>query len=197
MDYYLVPLQRRDFDFFDRQRDMFSDFVHKFDDEWRQMELAESQAKFEEELERVRNELHQLETEDNPLAIDQPFVRDHEGNIKMILRFDCSAYNPDEIQVQTKDNKLKVHARHVEEAPGKKNLREFWREYELPENVDPKTLTSHLSMDGLLQIEAPVQVPHPVEPPKDILIPIERLDSSEEKEPEADAEGDEKKPDDK
>lgn len=50
--------------------------------------------------------------------------------------------------------------------------REFHREYVLPENVDPKSLKSVLSKDGVLQIEAPA--PKAVEAPRENLVPIEK-----------------------
>lgn len=52
--------------------------------------------------------------------------------------------------------------------------REFRKEYILPGTVDPKSLKSTLSKDGVLQIEAPA--PLAVKAPKENLVPIERLD---------------------
>jgi HSP20 family molecular chaperone IbpA len=102
----------------------------------------------------------------------------------MSLRFDCSRFKPEEIHVKSKDNQLTVHAKHVEETKGRKVHQEFTREYTLPDSVDPKTLKSHLTSDGILHIEAPVH--EAIEAPKEVLIPIERCESKEvpEKKPE-------------
>lgn len=105
--------------------------------------------------------------------VQQPFITDPSGNRKFSLRFDCSQFKPEEINVKTQDNTLSVHAKHVEDNPGKKVHLEFTKNYTLPENVDPKSLKSTLSSDGVLQIEAPA--PPAVEAPKENLIPIEKL----------------------
>jgi hypothetical protein len=101
------------------------------------------------------------------------FFIDPEGQHKFTLRFDCSQFKPDEISVKTHDGRLRVHAKHVHEEDDRKVYQEFYRECVLPENVDPETLKSCLTEDGVLQIEAPV--PSTVVAPKEHLIPIEHL----------------------
>ncbi|XP_053373623.1 heat shock protein Hsp-16.1/Hsp-16.11-like [Mercenaria mercenaria] len=172
-DWNLVPTFRREFDFFDRQRDLFSEWLHRFDDDWRLMEFEDSAQRFDKELERIRDNLHVLDSDDAELSIDNPFITDPEGNRKLSLRFNCSKYNPNEIMVKTLDNRLCVHAKHEDETEHGKIHREFTREYVLPDNVDPNQLKSHLSKDGVLQIEAPA--PPSVEAPKEHVIPIEQL----------------------
>ena len=71
------------------------------------------------------------------LKVEKPFVQDISGNKKLNLRFDCSQFKPEEIQVRTVDKNLSVQAKHVEESPGRKVYREFSKQYTLPENVDP------------------------------------------------------------
>ncbi|XP_045162851.1 alpha-crystallin A chain-like [Mercenaria mercenaria] len=175
MAWNLVPVWSGDFDFFGRQRDLFSDWLEHFDDDWRAASFEDSRRRFDRELDRVRRELHRMDAEPHTLDVQQPFITDPSGNRKLSLRFDCSAFKPEEITVKTLDNKLNVHAKHVEEGPGRKIHQEFTREYTLPENVDPKKLKSHLSSDGVLEIEAPA--PKAVEAPKEVLIPIEHLHS--------------------
>lgn len=68
---------------------------------------------------------------------------------------------------------LNIHAKHVEESPGKKKFFEFTKNYVLPDNVDPMKVKSVLSKDGVLQIEAPA--PPSVEAPREHLIPVEHL----------------------
>lgn len=173
MSWSMVPLLTRDFGFFDRQRDLFSDWVKKFDDEWREMTLEDSKSRFDMELERIRKDLFRLDTGSSTLKVDRPFITDATGNKKLALRFDCSQFKPEEISVKTMDNRLCVHAKHTEESPGRKVYREFTREYTLPKGVDPLRLTSTLTTDGVLQIDSPA--PASVEAPREHLIPIEKL----------------------
>ncbi|XP_062583359.1 alpha-crystallin A chain-like [Saccostrea cucullata] len=93
----------------------------------------------------------------NLLELENPIVEDKAGNKKLHLKFDCRDFKPEEITVKTMDkNKLTVHAKHVESGPDKKVYREFTRSYVLPESVDPGKMSSSLSSDGVLCIEAPV-----------------------------------------
>lgn len=104
------------------------------------------------------------------LKVDRPFITDIQGNKKLTLRFDVSQFKPEEITVKTINKTLTVHAKHVEESPGKKVYREFTKTYSLPKPVDPLLLTSTLSKDGVLHIEAPT--PDAIEAPREFLIPI-------------------------
>lgn len=173
MSWNLVPLFKRDFGFFDRQRDLFSDWVKEFDDEWKSMDFESSRMKFDRELERIKKDLFKLDAGSSMLQVERPFVTDPAGNKKLALRFECSQFKPEEISVKTMDNRLCVHAKHVEESPGRKVYREFTKEYTLPKNVDPLRLTSTLSKDGVLMVEAPA--PANVEAPREFLIPIEKM----------------------
>lgn len=168
-----MPLLKRDFGFFDRQRDLFSDWVKEFDDEWRALSLDDSRSRFDRELERIKRDLFKLDTGSSMLKVDRPFVTDVTGNKKLSLRFDCSEFKPEEISVKTMDNRLCVHAKHEEVSPGKKIYREFTREYTLPDKVDPLRLTSTLTKDGVLQVESPA--PPSVEASREFLVPIEKL----------------------
>ncbi len=44
--------------------------------------------------------------------IENPVVTDNDGNRKLQLRFDVRQFQPEEINVKTKDGKLEVHATH-------------------------------------------------------------------------------------
>lgn len=163
----------RDFGFFDRQRDLFSTWLKEFDDDWKSMDFEASRSRFDRQLEQIRKDLFKLDTGSSMLKVDSPFITDPTGKKKLSLRFDCSQFKPEEISVKTMDKRLCVHAKHVEESPGRKVYREFTRDYTLPQAVDPLCLTSTLSKDGVLQIEAPA--PLSVEAPREFLIPIEKL----------------------
>ena len=173
MSWSLVPLFRRDWSFFDRQRDLFDSWVKEFDDDWKMLDFETSRRKFDLELEQIKRDLFKLDTGSSLLKVDRPFVTDPVGNKKLSLRFDCSQFKPEEVSVKTMDKRLCVHAKHVEESPGKKVYREMSREYTLPNNVDPLKITSTLSADGVLQIEGPA--PQGVEAPREHLIPIEKM----------------------
>ncbi|XP_058796933.1 protein lethal(2)essential for life-like [Phymastichus coffea] len=75
---------------------------------------------------------------------------------KVIL--DVQQFKPEEIEVQIVDKFIVVTAKH-EEKKDEHGLisRQFVRRYEIPENVDPKNITSNISTDGVLTIEAPVK----------------------------------------
>ncbi|XP_061182350.1 alpha-crystallin A chain-like [Saccostrea echinata] len=185
----LVPVDYFDWGFFDRQKSLFPKFKGIFN---------ESFEDFDKELEQIRKEMFQLTPLDfgagfdkdpfgkdffgkdpfagfgsSMLKVEKPFIEDISGNKKLNLKFDCSQFKPEEITVKTVDRNLTVQAKHVEESPGKKIHREFTKSYTLPENIDPMKVTSTLSGDGVLCIEAPA--PKSVEVRNERIIPIEKL----------------------
>lgn len=72
------------------------------------------------------------------------------------LRFDVSQYAPEEIVVKTVDQKLLVHAKHEEKSDTKSVYREYNREFLLPKGVNPESIKSSLSKDGVLTVDAPL-----------------------------------------
>lgn len=73
------------------------------------------------------------------------------------MSFDTRQYDPAEVSVRCEDSSLVVEAKHVEQdSSGPKVAREFQRRIQLPPDVDPGKLTSTLSADGILTVEAPV-----------------------------------------
>nr|XP_022298136.1 body wall muscle protein HR-29-like [Crassostrea virginica] len=174
----LVPVNYFGSGFFERQKALFPKF---------QSEFEKSFDDFEKEMQKMRRELFRLSPWDagrdpfdlahwglqDVIQYEKPFVEDISGNKKLNLKFDCSRFKPEEITVKTTDRNLIVHAKHEESNPGEKVYREFTRSYVLPENVDPSALTSSLSSDGVLCIEAPA--PKDVPARKESLVPTERL----------------------
>ena len=65
-------------------------------------------------------------------------------------------FEPNDLLVKTVEKKLIVHARHEERTPGRTSCREFDREFDLPDAVDPQTVSAGMSSDGKLIIEAPL-----------------------------------------
>ncbi|KAL3842498.1 hypothetical protein ACJMK2_020503 [Sinanodonta woodiana] len=173
----LVPLHLSDWMFFDRQRDLFKNWIQEFDGDFKNdfnfPTFDDQFNKFNQELEKMKKEMFRLDSGDSMLKVDNPFVMDAKGNKKLALRFDVHEYNPKEISVKTVDNKLTVHATHKEESPGKKVYKEFTKEYVLPNKIDSLMLKSILSKDGVLSIEAPA--PAGVDAKREYFIPIEKL----------------------
>lgn len=173
----IVPVNYFGSGFFDRQKALFPKF---------QSEFEKSFEEFEKEVHKSRKSMFELspwELQKDPfdatqfginmLKVDSPFVEDLSGNKKLNLKFDCSQFKPEDITVKTVDRNLTVHAKHEESTPGNKVLREFTKAYLLPESVDPAKVTSSLSADGVLCVEAPA--PKTVVARDEKLIPTEHL----------------------
>ncbi|XP_064616439.1 alpha-crystallin B chain-like [Liolophura sinensis] len=99
------------------------------------------------------------------LRMDNPIVTDMNGKKKFQLQFDVRQFRPEEISLTTSDNILTVHACHEEKSEGKSAFREYKRQYTIPPVVSAQALTSKLSHNGILSIEAPVHM-------SDTMIPI-------------------------
>lgn len=72
------------------------------------------------------------------------------------LRFDVSAYEPEQIAVKTVDNRLQVHARRQERDANHSSYSEYNKEFLLPQGTNPELIKSSLSADGVLTIEVPL-----------------------------------------
>ncbi|CAH8565650.1 unnamed protein product [Heterobilharzia americana] len=64
-------------------------------------------------------------------------------------------YSPAEIQIKTLNHRIYVKARHEERTSNRTAVREFSKEYDIPDNVDPESLTAKFS-NGILYIEEPI-----------------------------------------
>lgn len=109
--------------------------------------------------------------------MNSPLIQE-DGDSKVLkLRFDVSQYTPEEIVVKTVDQKLlvsmshstsnnkkeiwpnftlQVHAKHEEKSDTKSVYREYNREFLLPKGVNPESIRSSLSKDGVLTVDAPL-----------------------------------------
>lgn len=100
----LVPVDFFDWGYWDKQRSLFPSFEREF---------ARSFEEFDRELGRMKDEMHKLVPKelkkDNFLNISNPYVEDASGNKKLHLKFDCSDFKPEEINVKTDDRNLVVH----------------------------------------------------------------------------------------
>ena len=84
-------------------------------------------------------------------------VKTEDGHFQVSL--DVKQFSPEELTVKTVDNAVVVHGKHEEKQDENGFIsREFARRYVLPEGVDADTVTSSLSHDGILLIEASKKV---------------------------------------
>ncbi|XP_027195163.2 protein lethal(2)essential for life-like [Dermatophagoides pteronyssinus] len=78
------------------------------------------------------------------------------ANDKYQIMVDVSHFNPDEISVKMVDNAVIVTGKHEDKADNYGYVsRQFSRKYLLPADVEPESVTSTLSADGILSIQAP------------------------------------------
>ncbi|KAM8719965.1 hypothetical protein ACLKA7_006082 [Drosophila subpalustris] len=170
-----IPIKLGDFSVIDTE---FSSIRERFDSEMRKME--EEMAKFRHEL--MNREANFFEStsstkktttttssttnsalpsrvpkQQNYVSdISSPLIQDEGDNKVLKLRFDVSQYAPEEIVVKTVDQKLLVHAKHEEKSDTKSVYREYNREFLLPKGVNPESIRSSLSKDGVLTVDAPL-----------------------------------------
>ncbi|XP_066998529.2 protein lethal(2)essential for life [Anabrus simplex] len=90
-------------------------------------------------------------------------VENNKDTFKIYL--DVEQFKPEEIHVKLVGNNVVVQGKH-EERPDEHGqiAREFERRYYLPRTVDKDAITSNLSSDGILIIEAPKK---PLPPPEE------------------------------
>ncbi|XP_060114493.1 heat shock protein beta-6 [Heteronotia binoei] len=93
---------------------------------------------------------------------------------KFSVHLDVKHFSPEELNVKVVGDYVEVHAKH-EERPDEHGYisREFHRRYMIPKGVDPASVTSALSPDGVLTITAPIA--HAALP-QERTIPISRQD---------------------
>jgi len=84
---------------------------------------------------------------------------DENGTKKFKLEYAIGNYAPEEISVKTEGHTLRVHALRDKNEGGHREHKEFKRDCTIPANVDPEAITSHLTPEGVLVLEAPVVLP--------------------------------------
>ncbi|VDN57490.1 unnamed protein product [Dracunculus medinensis] len=88
--------------------------------------------------------------------LKSPLIKDESDGKTLRLRFDVAQYKPEEVTVKTIDNRLLVHAKHEEKTPQRTVFREYNQEFLLPRGTNPELISSTLSTDGVLTVEAPL-----------------------------------------
>ncbi|TRY81399.1 hypothetical protein DNTS_032834 [Danionella cerebrum] len=72
------------------------------------------------------------------------------------LNLDVKHFAPEDLSVKISGDFIEIHAKHEERQDGHGLVsREFLRKYRLPIGVDPASVTSSLSSDGILAVKAP------------------------------------------
>lgn len=85
--------------------------------------------------------------------------RSLDSNKLQIAQLDVSHYRPEEVSCKVENGKILVSGKHYAENEYGYEASEFHRSYSLPEGVDPSSVKSRISQDGILQIEASKQQP--------------------------------------
>lgn len=107
----------------------------------------------------------QLEPQQAAEYASGALVTEDDASRKMKFVVDVGPeFTPDDISVKTIDRKLAVTARHEERSEGRTSMREFSKEFELPEDVDPNSVVASMTDDGKLILEAPLLAPNPQQP---------------------------------
>ncbi|XP_018800457.1 PREDICTED: heat shock protein beta-6 isoform X1 [Bactrocera latifrons] len=169
-----IPIKLGDFSILDTE---FSSIRERFDAEMRKMEdemnkfrheLMSREANFFESSSSTKKTTTKTSSSSAQNSLSRPAARPNidfatspliqdDGDSKVLrLRFDVNQYAPEEIVVKTVDQKLMVHAKHEEKSDTKSVYREYNREFLLPKGVNPESIRSSLSKDGVLTVEAPL-----------------------------------------
>ena len=98
------------------------------------------------------------------------------SNKIQVARLDVSHYRPEEVSCKVEDGKVLVTGKHYSENEFGYEATEFHRSYSLPEGVDPRSVKSRISQDGVLQIEASKEQPKPL-----VLTSDEGVDETDDK----------------
>lgn len=83
-----------------------------------------------------------------------PVVCDRPDPNRMRLRINLQQFAPDEVQVQVRDGRLQVHAKHAEHTPGRNVACEFRYEVSLPADLPASAVRMNRGDDGVLFVEA-------------------------------------------
>lgn len=80
-------------------------------------------------------------------------------NTEFKVNLDVQQFKPEELKVKVDNGFLVVDGKHEERSDNHGFIsRQFTRKYKIPEDVDPNSLVSKLSSDGVLSLHAPKMV---------------------------------------
>ncbi|XP_026211624.1 heat shock protein beta-1-like [Anabas testudineus] len=90
------------------------------------------------------------------------------------IHLDVNHFSPEEITITTKDGYLQISGNHEERQDDHEIVsRCFTRKYKLPLGVDLQHISSSLSGDGVLSVEASVPGTSASDPANEIVIPVQ------------------------
>jgi HSP20 family molecular chaperone IbpA len=82
-----------------------------------------------------------------------------QGDKKLVqFQVDTSGFSPEEICIKTDENRLEVCGKHEVKSGDFHRIREFRRSVNIPPGVKVEEMKSRLTPDGLLTLEAPVDI---------------------------------------
>lgn len=96
-----------------------------------------------------------------------------DNNYKILVNVD--KYNPEEMVIKTIDNTVVVEAKHQEKTSDGRSFstQSFSQSFTLPQGVDPESVKSSLSQQGVLTISAPLNKTSRVQ--QERLVPIKHI----------------------
>lgn len=125
-------------------------------------ELSQMRQRFSDEIMRLDNEMDRIMSEmripsgTNPLYHNESESITDDGNGKQLkLTFDVSQYRPEEVSVETTDEKIVVRAKHEEKSANKNVFMEYHRERSLPPGTNQEAINISISNDGVLVATVP------------------------------------------
>lgn len=84
------------------------------------------------------------------------FQSNNNNNNNNILTFDLQGYRPENVTVRINRNGLlKVSGQHIDNTFGNHINREYFRQYQLPSNIDPDRVRARMDGNQILTIELP------------------------------------------
>ncbi|KAH9513836.1 hypothetical protein Btru_031521 [Bulinus truncatus] len=94
----------------------------------------------------------------------------HNTDKEFRIRLDLHHYSPEEVKITSDSTKITINAKHEEKQDNHGFVsREITRMYKLPEDVDPKSITSTMNAQGVLSIKVQKKA---LEEPKETAIPV-------------------------
>ena len=82
-------------------------------------------------------------------------------NNSNVLRFDLQGYRPEHVTVRiNRDGLLKIHGQHLDQSFDNHVNREYYRQYQLPTNINPDLVRARMDENQILTIELPAGSPN-------------------------------------
>ncbi|XP_068430383.1 heat shock protein beta-1-like [Clinocottus analis] len=117
---------------------------------------------------------HAASNQKGPRQLASGVTEIQTGQDSWKINLDVNHFSPEEITITTKEGYLQISGNHEERQDEHGSVsRCFTRKYKLPKGVDSQHISSSLSGDGLLSVEAPAPGTSTSNPPNEIVIPVQ------------------------